>query len=68
MKTMKEALVSAIAIFCITLIILVGLKLGHDGTNLLIGVTAIAGLAGYQVGKRPSTNTPKSPTDPKPPG
>jgi outer membrane lipoprotein SlyB len=51
MKTVKECVISAIAIFIIGALAGYGLFLGHDGTLLLTAIGAVAGLAGYQVGK-----------------
>jgi len=51
-KTMKECILSAVAILAITGLAMFGLKMGHDGTLMLTSIAAIAGLAGYQIGKR----------------
>ena len=58
MKTVRECIVTAMAIVSIGLLAAYALKLGNDGTVLLSCVTIIAGLAGYQVGK--SRGTPKN--------
>jgi len=50
---MKECILSGVAILAIAGLCAFGLKMGHDGTLLLTAIAAIAGLAGYQIGKRP---------------
>ncbi|MDO9334575.1 MAG: hypothetical protein Q7T57_08665 [Dehalococcoidales bacterium] len=55
MKTMKECILSGVAMLAIGGLAGYGLSLGHDGMLLLTAIAAIAGLAGYQIGKRPPT-------------
>ena len=52
---MKECILSGVAILAIGGLAAYGLFLGHNGTLLLTAIAAIAGLAGYQIGKRPPT-------------
>jgi hypothetical protein len=49
---MKEAIISGLAIITIGGLAGYGLYLGHDGTLLLTAIAGIAGLAGYQVGRK----------------
>jgi uncharacterized membrane protein len=67
MKSMKECILSGFAILSIGGLAGYGLFLGHNGTLLLTAIAAIAGLAGYQIGKRRVDTKPDT-TTPKPPG
>ena len=61
---MKEAIVSSLAIAVIGVLATYGLYLGHDGQTMWLAVGSIAGLAGYQVGRRqPPTKPPATGTD-----
>lgn len=61
---MKEAIVSGLAIIAITLLACFALTRGQDGTMLLTAIAAIAGLAGYQVGRRvPASKDTKPPAE-----
>lgn len=64
---MKECILSGVAILAIAGITIFAVNLGHDGTLLLGSIAAIAGLAGYQIGKQkpPTTKNGSTPTIPK---
>ena len=49
---MKEIIVPSLAIIAIAMVSAYSLYLGHDGELVLLSLQAIAGLAGYIVGKR----------------
>ncbi len=64
---MKECILSLGAIIVIGLIIGYALSLGHDGGLVQLAIAAIAGLAGYQIARRPGNGgtkggTPGAPT------
>lgn len=48
---MTKVLISVIAIICITILEVVAISYGINGTALAGAIAAIAGLGGYQVAK-----------------
>jgi len=54
----KQAIVTAVAILVIGALTGCALYTGHDGEILYFSVTAIAGLAGYQIQRMKAGNPP----------
>jgi len=54
-ENLKKSILPIVAIIVIGVILLVALSQGQDGVLLSLGVTVIAGIAGYEVGKKKAT-------------
>jgi len=52
-----ETALAAVAMVCIMVMLACALFLGYNGALLATGLSLIAGLAGYEIGKRQETRT-----------